>query len=73
MLFLIKKQLQTKPRAAKVKAMDKVRRINAKNKADLSLFKELFRLLKKANMILKDNSKVVNLEKTQQKYSKEKV
>ena len=73
MLFLIKKLLQTKPRAAKVKAMDKVRRINAKNKADLSLFKELFRLLKKANMILKDNSKVVNLEKTQQKYSKEKV
>ena len=73
MLFLIKKQLQTKPRAAKVKAMDKVRRINAKNKADLSLFKELFRLLKKANMILKDNSKAVNLEKTQQKYSKEKV
>ena len=73
MLFLIKKLLQTKPRAAKVKAMDKIRRINAKNKADLSLFKELFRLLKKANMILKDNSKVVNLEKTQQKYSKEKV
>ena len=73
MLFLIKKQLQTKPRAAKVKAMDKVRRINAKNTADLSLFKELFRLLKKANMILKDNSKAVNLEKTQQKYSKEKV
>ena len=73
MSFLIKKQLQTKPRAAKVKAMDKVRRINAKNKADLSLFKELFRLLKKANMILKDNSKAVNLEKTQQKYSKEKV
>ena len=73
MLFLIKKQLQTKPRAAKVKAMDKARRINAKNKADLSLFKELFRLLKKANMIHKDNSKVVNLEKTQQKYSKEKV
>jgi hypothetical protein len=73
LLFLIKKLLQTKPRAAKVKAMDKIRRINAKNKADLSLFKELFRLLKKANMILKDNSKVVNLEKTQQKYSKEKV
>ena len=73
MLFLIKKQLQTKPREAKVKAMDKARRINAKNKADLSLFKELYRLLKKANMILKDNSKVVNLEKTQQKYSKEKV
>ena len=73
MLFLIKKLLQTKPRAAKVKAMDKIRRINAKNKADLSRFKELFRLLKKANMILKDNSKVVNLEKTQQKYSKEKV
>ncbi len=53
--------------------MDKVRRINAKNKTDLSLFKELFRQFKKANMNPKDNTKAVNLEKMHQKYSKEKV
>ena len=45
--------------------MEKVKKVNARNKTDPSLSKEQFKLFKKVNMNLKGNTKHVNLEKMQ--------
>ena len=45
--------------------MEKAKKVNARNKTDLLLFKELYKLFKKVNMNLKGNTKHVNQEKMQ--------
>ena len=73
LLFQIKNQLLTKQRPVRVKAKERVKKVNVKNKTDLSLFKELSKLPRKVKGKNKDNAKQVIHQRMLLKFNKEKV